>query len=111
MAVTSPLQCLTVDTAASVQGHAITSMEVRKRSLHQNACQSVGVSFIPLVMETLGGWSSVSVTFFQALVRRQKQRLGSGSVSHLLQRLSVSLWCSNASAWITRTPSTRPVRY
>ena len=31
--------------------------EERKRAAHAEACHAVGVSFVPLVAESIGGWS------------------------------------------------------
>ena len=31
--------------------------EERKMAAHAKSCRAVGVSFVPLVVETLGGWS------------------------------------------------------
>ena len=36
-------------------------MEERKRAAHNNACRLVGVTFTPLVMESLGGWSDEAI--------------------------------------------------
>ena len=40
-----------------LQGHALMVGEERKMAAHAAPCQAVGVSFIPLVVEILGGWS------------------------------------------------------
>ena len=48
MTVISTLQQLTVQGAATVQGHALLLGEERKLSAHAEACHSVGVSFIPV---------------------------------------------------------------
>ena len=55
--VISPLQLQTVDIAATTQGHAITVAESRKMTFHAESCRSQGINFIPLVVESLGGWS------------------------------------------------------
>ena len=81
--------------------------EERKLMAHAEACNSVGVSFIPVVAETLGGWSERAVHTLKSLGRLVGQRLGispAGSTSHLFQRLSVCLWRGNALMWIRRTP-------
>ena len=58
--VISTLQNLTVAGAASTQGHALSVARERKMALHSPACHSVGVSFFPLVVESLGGWSDTA---------------------------------------------------
>ena len=53
--VISTLQLLTLAGAASTQGHALRVGEERKTAANHAACWSVGVVFIPLVVESLGG--------------------------------------------------------
>ena len=53
--VISTMQQLTIQGAATVQGHALLVGEERKLAAHADACRAVGISFIPLVVETLGG--------------------------------------------------------
>ena len=52
--VISTLQQLTLKEAAVTQGHALSVGEERKRAAHSEACHAVGVTFIPMVMESLG---------------------------------------------------------
>ena len=54
--VVSTLQNRTVAGAASVSGYALSVARERKVAAHSEACQSAGVSFVPMVVETLGGW-------------------------------------------------------
>ena len=55
--VTTRFQCLTIQEAASTQGHALSVAENHKITIHGPECQSLGLSFIPLVIENLGGQS------------------------------------------------------
>ncbi len=57
MTVISCLQSKTVKGASIHQGHALSIADNRKFSAHGAACSDVGVTFIPLAVETLGGWS------------------------------------------------------
>ena len=43
---------------------------------HSETCQSVGVSFVPMVVETVGGWDEEAVRTITAIGRSQGQRLG-----------------------------------
>ena len=52
--VVSTLQNRTVAEAASVSGYALSVARERKVVSHSEACQSAGVSFVPMVVETLG---------------------------------------------------------
>ncbi len=76
---------------------------------HAGACRAIGVIFIPLVVESLGGWSQEDTQTIVCIGRLQGQRLGippANSTRHLFQRLAISLWRGNASLWI-RHQSTR----
>ena len=50
MSVISTLQPRTLSGAANNQGHALKVAEDRKMAAHNNACSSMGVTFIPLVV-------------------------------------------------------------
>ena len=103
--VISPLQCHTLSQLASLQGYALSVAEKRKRAVHFEDCRRVGVSFLPLAVETLGGWSQDAL---RAIGRHLASRFGlpPGEVSHhLLQRLSVTLWRFNAQMWLGRSPT------
>ena len=74
--VISTLQQLTLEGAASTQGHALSVGKERKMTAHSEACRSVGVIFLPLVMESLGGWDGEAADIIRAIGRLQGQRLG-----------------------------------
>ena len=108
--VISPLQSLTLHRAASSAGHALTVGEQRKVAAHAAACHAVGISFVPLVFETLGGMSELASTTVSRIGRLLGQRLGispADTTRHLFQRCSISLWRGNAALWLRRFP-TRP---
>ncbi len=66
------------------------------------------MTFIPLVMESLGGWNRVGIDNIRRIGRILGQRLGSSpaeSTRHLFQRLSVTLWKGNAAMWLGRLQS------
>ena len=66
--VISPLQQLTLQEAASSQGHALSVSVARKLAAHSLGCHSAGVSFVPLVVvETLGGWCEEAVQAIRAI--------------------------------------------
>ena len=106
--VISTLQSLTLAGAASTQWHALMVGEERKTAAHHAACQSVGVVFIPLVVESLGGWSEEAVHNISMIGRLLGLRTGaplSVSTRHLFQRLAISLWRGNATMWSQRLPT------
>ena len=74
---------------------------------HAAPCRAVGVSFVPLAIESLGGWSELAVRSISRIGHLLGQRLGiSPSITshHLFQRCSVSLWRGNAALWLHRFP-------
>ena len=109
--IISPLQKLTIQKASVTQGHALSVADGRKRALHQGVCQATGIDFVPLVVETLGGWSQEAVETIKAIGRLQGQRLGlptTETTMHLFQRLAIQLWRGNACMWAMRAPVMAP---
>ena len=107
ISVISTLQQRTVDGAANNQGYALTVCEERKMATHAASCRAVGVSFIPLAVESLGGWSDLAAKTISRIGRLLGQRLGiSPSITscQLFQRCSVLLCRGNAALWLHRFP-------
>ncbi len=99
------MQQQTLSGASTTPGHALQVGEDRKMAAHAGACRAIGVIFIPLVVESLGGWSQEDTQTIVCISRLQGQRLGippANSTRHLFQRLAISLWRGNASLWIRR---------
>ena len=91
--VISPLQRQTLGQAASTPGHTLEVGTRRKLASHLSACRSVGVEFIPLVTETLGGLSGDTINTIRSLGLAIEQRTGSpNSTKHLFKSLAVALW-------------------
>ena len=97
--VISSLQALTVADAAVFQGSALGVAEARKQALHAAACHQVGVSFFPLAVEVLGGWSPMASSIIRSIGRLGRDP--TETIRHLFdfQRLSVTLWRGNAAMW------------
>ena len=74
--VVSPLQRSLVQEASVTQGHALQVAEAWRIATHDQNCRSEGIVFVPLAVETLGGWSSLAVDTIKAFSRLQDQRLG-----------------------------------
>ena len=51
------MQPLTMSGAAYEKGYALKLAEERKMVAHNAECRDAGVLFVPLAVETLGGWS------------------------------------------------------
>ena len=74
--VISTMQKRALAGAATTQGFALSLGEDRKRAAHSKPCKAIGVDFIPLVVESFGGWSSLAVDTIRRIGRLQGQRLG-----------------------------------
>uniref|UniRef100_A0A1X7U4A2 Uncharacterized protein n=1 Tax=Amphimedon queenslandica TaxID=400682 RepID=A0A1X7U4A2_AMPQE len=97
-----------VATAAVVQGSSLGVAEARKLYLHAANCHRAGMTFIPMAIEALGGWSSSAFEVIGHISRLLAVYLGhplSETCCHLFQKLSVALWRGNASMWATHRPS------
>ena len=106
--IISTMQPATINGTASTQGHAVLFGEARKLSTHKAACTAVGVSFVPIVMESLGGMSALAVNTLGGIGRLLGQRLGiptADSIRHLFQNCSISVWRGNAAMWSRRSPT------
>ena len=53
--VISTMQQLTLQGAASTPGYALRVGEERKMAAHAEECRSIGILFVPMVVESLGG--------------------------------------------------------
>ena len=96
-----------LDRAADTPGHALTHRYNEKMAKHGAACSGVGLAFIPMPVETLGGWHDQSVLQVKkigsALARHTGQE-DSVTINHLFQRLSVLLAKGNAALLLNRIP-------
>ena len=111
VAVTSPLSQSALPQSHKTPGAAIATMKSHKYNKHSRACQINGVAFIPLVVETLGGWDSDAVFHLRAIAKRSAARapLQAESASrHLFQRLSILLQRANAGLIAARAPPPPP---
>ena len=106
--VINPLQSATVTQAAIIPGHALTVAYDRKIRKAGEACKAAGIAFLPLPVETLGGWHDNAVPQIKklgsALARQQgrTEQEETETIHHLFQRLAISLMKGNASLLINR---------
>ena len=104
--------------AASTPGHALQVGVQRKLASHLSACRSVGVEFIPFVMETLGGLAEDSIFILRSLGKAIAQRVGSLDMStdtsvctkQLFHRTAIALWRGNATNGFTASQLSFPQR-
>ena len=74
--VVSPLQKGLVGRAAETQGHALSVATRRKVREHEDSCQEESIDFVPLAVETLGGWHADAIDNIKAIALAQGSRLG-----------------------------------
>ena len=111
VAVTSPLGQSILPRSATKAGAALDAMKTSKLNKHFRACQSNGVFFVPLVVETLGGWDSDAVFHLRAIAKQACSRSPSPSetaIRQLFQRLSVILQRANSGMIAARAPPLPP---
>jgi hypothetical protein len=72
------------------------------------ACRRAGMVFIPMPLETLGGWHEQTVMQVKKMgsaLARQTGKEESEAIRHLYQRLSVLLVKENSALLLNRVPS------
>ena len=105
--VTSPLQLSLLSRAAETPGASLEVAEDRKFSKHEKNCEEKGISFFPLAVETLGGWSALAIKTLKSVAiladaRRSGSRDARVAPVRLLQSLSVCLMRGNATMIVSR---------
>jgi len=109
--VVSPLLPNRLTKAVETPGHTLTQAFHDKCRNTLQACQSEGIAFIPLPVETLGGWHEKAVNQIQKLGRALARCTGKDEeeeMRHLFQKLGVLLVRGNAAMFINRIPSHPP---
>ena len=105
--VTGPLAQSNVQAAAAESGAALEKAFKRKVQGAAQACQEQGIAFLPIAMETLGGFHKVAAEQVKRIgvaVARHQGVLETVAVKQLFQRLSLTLMRGNASLVMTRRP-------
>ena len=69
MTVVNPCQVATVVGAATTAGHALNHAYARKMRGSAEACQQQGVTFLPIVVESFGGWHEIATREVEKLGR------------------------------------------
>ena len=111
VAVTSPLSRSALPKSSSTPGAAIQQMKSNKLNKHSRPCHLNGVSFIPLVVETLGGWDADAIFHLRAIAKQAASRSPSPTETatrQLFQRLSVLLQRANSGLIAVRAPPLPP---
>jgi hypothetical protein len=102
----APNQAEGEETSASKRA-AVQAAGAKVRK-HGPRCAAAGVDFLPMVVCTFGGWLPEGEKFVSAVARHLADHSGqtqSVVASQLWQRLSITLWRTNARIILHRAPS------
>ena len=105
--VTHPLQAAHVNGAAADPGYSLNTAYQRKVTGAAEDCRAAGITFIPIVFESLGGWHEVAVSQVARLGRCQARQEGDDEdviVKRLVQKGSLLIQKGNAALWNNRVP-------
>ena len=106
--VVNPCQTATVVGAATTAGHSLNFAYTRKVRGAGEACQRQGVAFLPIVVESFGGWHEAAVREVERLgaaLARQSGQEEDEAVRHLWGKLGMLLQRGNAAILANRVPS------
>ena len=107
MTVVHPLQSALVARAATGPGSALQYAHNEKIRKFGEACRRQGIVFVPLALESLGGWSTEAedqVRKLASALARQTGEEEAVAKKHLFQRLSLMLMRGNAAILVNRIP-------
>jgi hypothetical protein len=104
--VISPMQQHVVERAAVTAGHALHIGVPRKLASHLSACRDVGVDFVPVVFETVGGAAGDSISIVRAIGRAIGQRSSSQDYSVATKQLFSRIAVMHLSIACPTTPWT-----
>ena len=105
--VVHPLQASMVARAAITPGHGAQEAFKRKWKAAGDQCLQEGIVFVPLALESLGGWHEDAVREVKKLGGALARNTGaeeSTCVRHLFQRLSILLVKGNSALVVNREP-------
>ena len=105
VSVTSPTQEAVVFQAAQHAAAAINARKSSKIRAHFENCRAQGISFVPLVVETFGGWDADAIKHLKEMAHQAARRWGQDpalEIKYFFQRLSVSLQRGNAALLVDR---------
>lgn len=100
-------------TARAAQAPGVAAEQAHKDKLAKSyvECKEVGVEFIPLAVETWGGWHHQALETIKVLSRQLARQVGKdeGEVQrHTLQRLGILLQRGNVALLTSRVPEHPP---
>jgi hypothetical protein len=109
--VVSPVQAALIDRASAVPGAAIEARKASKFRAHEDNCRAQHINFVPLVVESFGGWDAGAVKHLKEMASCTARRLGNDPAiikRQLFQRLSILLQRGNATLLINKDSAAPP---
>ena len=108
MTVVNPLQAATVTGAATTPGFALSYAHARKMRGAEEDCRRQGIAFLPLAVESFGGWHQGAVREVKKLAAALARHSGQDEETagrHSWGRLGMLLQRGNAAILGNRVPS------
>ena len=106
--VVNPLQAALVQGASQKGESAVDHAHRGKCRKYEERCAAEGITFLPLAVNTLGGWHPAALDTTNRLGRQVARNVGREDqevVRHLRQRLAVLLVRDNVAMLYARTPT------
>jgi hypothetical protein len=103
--VVSPMQAALIEHSSAVPSAAIEAQKALKLGTHEDNCRAQHINFVPLIVETFGGWDAGAVKHLKEMASCAAQRLGNDPAiikRQLFQYLSILLQRGNASLLINK---------
>ncbi|MCP4991242.1 MAG: hypothetical protein GY928_35880 [Colwellia sp.] len=94
-----------VSRAANVPGYSTSLAENAKISKHGENCKLENIIFVPLAVDSFGGWGELALDTFDKLARRLADYRGKDrneEITRIYQRLSIELQRQNGEMFILR---------
>ena len=105
--VVNPLQTVLVSRAATKAGSALEVRFREKMTKHGEGCRLAAMVFIPIVVETFGGWEESAVVQLKKLgsvLARHTGEEESEKIRHFYERLAILLVKGNDALFLNRLP-------
>ena len=106
--LTCPLQSTVIKRAGEEAGYACKLAEERKLAASAELCQQSGFEFLPLALETSGGFGTSATSFLTVLAERcadNNLRDRAAEKYQLFQLINVTVHRSNANMVLSKVPT------
>ena len=111
--VVNCLQGSMVTKVAKDGGYAVETAHSKKVKKYRERCEREGLVFLPLAVDTLGGWHEEALEVIDKLGRQLARVVGrdeGDTVQHLKERLGVVLLRDNTGLLSSRAPEAAPAQ-